>query len=140
MKSSTHSYGAGSTQVLSGTPAIVGIAKTISELYSDALSDSINYAVKEASTDLKEAAKNSQTLWNQLANSVEVWYQEDTDSVHYGVRTSADDAALAMKLEYGDAKTHAPNPLLRSHVFRNKDAFAKRVSQLLDAALSRKIK
>lgn len=140
INSSTHVYGAGSKPLISGTPFLVGFAKRISKEYANALNDALETATNDATKILQQAAEQSGTEWSDLKGSLEAWYQSDTDSLHMGIRNGADDAALAMKLEYGDASSTAPSPLLRSTSLIYKDTFAKNVSNLLDKSLSRGIK
>lgn len=140
INSSTHVYGAGSKPLISGTPFLVGFAKRLSKEYATALNEALETATGTATAALQKAAEQSGTEWADIKGSLEAWYQSDTDSLHMGIRNGADDAALAMKLEYGDNDQYAPSPLLRSTSLTYKDTFAKHVSILLDKSLSKGIK
>lgn len=123
---------------IDGEFEIVRYAEFLAKEYPKALANAIDFAVREETLALQEAARQSNNGWVGMVGKLGVSYNENQGTVEYGIPNNDEGSTAATDLEYGVPGTNAPQPLLRSFVKSREADFGNVISNKVAATLNGK--
>ena len=120
--------------IFNGSLSAIDYVDNLLRIYDKVLMDILHEKAAQTQSELQETARNSNTGWVNIADSISVTYEHENRQFSYTINGDNATQEKAMNLEYGNGHL-APTPLLRGTVLQQQDKDTQEINSKLRKTL-----